>query len=125
MAVHYSTPVVTSRLQQVVNAIDAGSTNGIMRLLASGSVASSLTLSKPSASASNGVLTFNNMPLVDPSAVGGIVTGARFEDSNGNIVISGLTVATAPSTYDISITPSNVIAAGQTVAVTAASITGQ
>ena len=33
MSVDYNTTVLTNRLQQVVNEIDAGATNGVLRLL--------------------------------------------------------------------------------------------
>jgi hypothetical protein len=124
LPVNYSTPVLTSRLQVVANAIDAGASNGFLRLLSGGSVISSFQLSKPCAAVNNGVLTFNGLSLIDPAAAGtGLSTGARCEDSAGNIVISGLTVGTG-STSDVVMAPSATINAGQTVAITAATITG-
>lgn len=125
MSVNYNVTVRTNRLQQVINAIDAGPSNGFLRLLdAGGNVLSSLQLSRPSAVASGAVLTFNGLSLIDPSAAqGGAATAARAEDSAGNIIISGLSVGTAGSTSDILLTP-DVIVAGQTVALTAATITG-
>lgn len=125
MSVNYSLSVINNRLQQVVNAIDAGASNGFMRILdIGGNILSSLQLSRPSATITNGVLTFQGMSLIDPSAAGsGFATGARFEDSSGNVVISGLTVGSSVSA-DIQITPTNQIIAGETVAVTAATITG-
>jgi hypothetical protein len=127
MSVNYNVTVRTNRLQQVVNAIDAGASNGFMRLLDNhGNVTSSLQLSRPCGTAANGILTFNGMPLLDAAAVGSAnpVNSARFEDSTGNIIISGLTVGGANGGYDIAITPSTIINAGQTVVVTAATITG-
>lgn len=126
MSVDYNITVLTNRLQQVVNAIDAGATNGVMRLLNSGGTTlSSLSLARPCGVASGGVLTFSGMSLIDPAAAaGGAAARARVEDGDGNTVISGLTVGTVGSTSDIVMSPSNVITAGQTVAITAASITG-
>ncbi len=126
MPVDYNTTTLTDRLQQVIANIDAGPSNGFMRLLdPSGNVLSSMQLSRPSAVASLGVLTFNGLSLVDPSAArSGIATGARFEDSTGNIVIFGLVVNSGTGISDIYLTPTNVITAGQTVAITAATITG-
>lgn len=130
MSVNYNTPTVSDRLQQVVNRIDAGPSNGFMRLLDSGgNVLSSFQLARPSGTVSGRVMTFNGMSLIDPAAAGGGLsgipaTGARCEDSIGTIVISGLTVATVGSTNDILLTPTNIITAGQTVAITAATITG-
>jgi hypothetical protein len=126
LAVDYSVTVLTNRLQQVINAIDAGASNGYMRLLdAGGNILSSLQLSRPSWTAANGAMTLNGLSLIDPSAaLSGQAAAARFEDSNGNIVIYGLTVNTPPGPADIIISPTNSITAGQTVAVTAGTITG-
>jgi hypothetical protein len=125
LPVNYSTVVRTNRLQQGINAIDAGPSNGFMRLLdAGGNVLSSLQLARPCAVASNGILTFNGLPLIDPAAAaGGVARGARFEDSTGTIVISGLTAGTG-STSEVIFSPTNTIVAGQTVSITAATITG-
>jgi hypothetical protein len=121
LSVNYNVTVRTNRLQQVINAIDAGASNGFMRLLdIGGNVLSSFQLSRPSAVANNGVATFNGLSLIDPSAArSGTAIGMRVEDSSGNIVISGLALNS-----DFFMTPSAVIAAGQTVAITAATITG-
>ena len=126
MSVDYNTSVLTNRLQQVINALDAGAGNGVMRLLDQvGNVMSSLTLAKPSAQAAGGVATFLGMPLIDPSvAQSGTPRFARCEDSTGAIVISGLTVsAGAGSTSDI-VLSAPTLTAGQTLAITAATITG-
>lgn len=125
MPVDYSITVLTNRLQQVVDAIDAGATNGVMRLLNSGGTTlSSLSLARPCGVASGGVLTFSGMSLIDPAAAAtDYATASRIEDGDGNTIISGLTVGTG-STSEIVMSPTNYITAGQTVAITAASITG-
>lgn len=125
MSVDYNTTLLTNRLQLVVNAIDAGVTNGNMRLLSiGGGVLSSVQLSRPVGVAAGGVLTFNGLSLIDPAAsASGTAQRARVEDGNGNIIISGLTVSGgAPA--DIVLTPTNIIVVGQTVAIVAATITG-
>ena len=126
MPVDYSLAVINSRLQVVVNAVDAGASSGFLRLLNSGgSVVSSFQLQKPSMTVAAGVASFNGLSLIDPAAVGGTAVGARVEDSAGNIVISGLVVNnTASPVPDIVLTPTNIITAGQAVALTAATITG-
>jgi hypothetical protein len=126
MTVVYPSSVINTRLQDVVNAIDGNGT-GSMQILDSGNnVLSTLALSLPSGTVSAGVLTFNNLPLVDPAAAAsGFATGAKIEDAFGNVVISGLTVGQGGT--DIFLTNglgTTFIAAGQTVAVTAATITG-
>lgn len=125
LAVDYNLTVRTNRLQQGINATDAGATNGVLRLLDSGgTILASLSLARPSATAANGVATFNGMSLIDPAAAAtGYATAARTEDGDGNTIISGLTVGMG-STSEIVMSPTNFITAGQTVAITAATITG-
>lgn len=97
-----------------------------MRLLNSGgSILSTLQLARPCSIVALGVLTFSGMSLVDPAAsASGIATQARIEDSTGIIVISGLTVNDPSGISDIYLTPDATIVAGQTVAITSATITG-
>jgi hypothetical protein len=126
LSVNYNIPTIDDRLQQVVDAIDAGSSNGVMRLLdTGGNILSSFVLTKPCATVSNGLLTFNGLSLIDPAAIqSGTATGARFESSSGTFVITGLTASTAGSTADILLSPTNIISSGQTVVLTGATITG-
>lgn len=123
MSVDYSLDVRNARLQQGVDAIDAGAGNGVLRLLdGSGVVLSSLALAKPCATVVAGRMNFNGLSLIDPATVGiGVATRARIEDSAGTVVIDGLTVSNAAGA-DIVLTPSNVIAAGEVIAILAASI---
>ena len=126
MAVDYSTTVLTERLQIVINNIDAGSTNGFMRLFNSAATTlASFQLSRPCGVASNGVLSFSGLSLIDPAAAAtGVATSARIEDGDGNIIIHGLVVDGPAGATDIFLTPAGAITAGQTVAITAATITG-
>jgi hypothetical protein len=127
LSVNYNGTVLTQRLQVVASALDAGGANGVMRLLDAGNgILSSLSLARPAASVTNSVLSFNGLALVDPAAAGtGFATRARCEASDGTVVFSGLTVATVGSSAsDIVMSPTNFITAGQTVAITAATITG-
>ena len=125
MSVIYPVTLINPRLQDVVNAIDAGPAAGVLRLLDSGgSTLSSLALAKPSGSVSGGILTFLGLSLIDPSAAAsGTAAAARIEDSTGTTVISGLTVGTS-SAFDIVLSPSAAIVAGNTIAITQATITG-
>lgn len=125
MSVVYTIPVINTRLQDVVNAIDAGPAAGVLRLLNSGgSTLSSLALAKPSGSVSGGILSFLGLSLVDPAAAAsGLATAARIEDSTGTTIISGLTVGNT-SASDIVLSPSATIVAGNTIAITQGTITG-
>lgn len=126
MTVIYNPTVEAGRLQVGINAIDAGPSNGFMRLLdPGGNVLSSFQLARPSATVAGNVATFNGLSLIDPSAAGsGSVVAARCEDSVGTVVISGLSVGVNGSGADITMAPGIVITAGQTIALTAAQITG-
>lgn len=125
MSVVYPVSLINTRLTDVVNAIDAAVPPGTLRLLnAGGATLSSLQLAKPSGTVAAGVLSFSGLALIDPAAaVSGIATGARIEDGNGTTVISGLTVGTG-STSDIILSPTAAIVAGNTIAITVATITG-
>ena len=125
MSVNYPVSLINTRLTDVVNAIDAASPPGTLRLLNSGGTTlSSLQLAKPCGTVASGVLTFNGLSLVDPAAAAsGTATGARIEDGSGNTIISGLTVG-ANGTFDIVLSPTATIVAGNTIAITAATITG-
>lgn len=95
MAVVYNVNVRNARLQQVINAIDAGPGNGQLKLGTAGMalLLSTIVLNKPCGTILNGVLTFSGTPLVDPAAVNGGLAGAgQITDSAGTVVVSGLTV---------------------------------
>ena len=121
MSVNYSVTVRNNRLQQVINAVDGGASNGFIKFLAAGgSVLSTMQLSRPSMTINNGVAIFNGLSLIDPSAAGtGAIVAAQVTDSAGNVIISGLAANT-----DFLMSPNSSITAGQTLALTAATITG-
>jgi len=123
--VNYIVTTITGRLQVVVSDIDAGATNGSLDLLeAGGSVLSTLSLSRPCGIVAGGQIIFSGMSLIDPAAAAsGSAVAARISDGDGNAIITGLTVGTGSSS-EIVMSPTNFITAGQTVAITAATITG-
>ena len=126
MAVNYSLTAVNDRLQGVVTAIDdAGS--GYLRLLAGGTIVSSIQLANPCGTVNGGILTFTGT-LLDPSAAHtGNVDSARIEDGAGNIMISGLTVGIPLSTADILLTNglnTTLVNSGQAVSCLSAQIQG-
>lgn len=127
MSITYSTTAINDRLLGVVAAIDAGGTNGSLKLLAGGTTISTIQLAVPSGTVNGGILTFSGT-LLDPSAANtGSPTEGRIYDSNGSVVISGLTVGVPLSGADIAITNglnTTKINAGQVVSLLSAQITG-
>lgn len=126
MTVIYNTPLTNTRLTDVVNAIDAGGGHGVMLIGTVGmaSILSSITLAKPCGSVANRVLTFLGLPLVDGAAAAtGIAAAAQIKDSNGTIVVSGLSVGLAGSGADAIINDAN-INVGDIVSLNTATITG-
>lgn len=126
MAVVYSIPCINNRLLGVVTTIDAGAGNGLLVLLANSTVICTITLQKPSGTASGGVLTFTG-PLLGTAAAAGSVTTAQFQDSTGAVVASGFTTGIPLSGSDIIISNginSTFINTAQSVQILSATITG-
>ena len=125
MAVIYSTAAKNARLTGVVNTIDAGSGAGVLQIGTAGmaSVLAEITLADPSGTVSGGVLTFSGFPRSDSSAnATGVAAAARIRDSDGNDVITGLTVGVTGSGADIILDTTN-IDAGEIVTLNSATIT--
>lgn len=123
MAVTYSTAAKTARMQAVIDQIDAGASPGKLKIRDSGNVVlATLTLTDPCGTAASGVLTFDFDPdISDTSAdASGTAANAIITDSSDTTVISGLTVGTSGT--DI-VLDSVSITAGQTVTITAGTIT--
>lgn len=122
---NYATSLISTRLGDVAAAIDAGGSSGVLRLMTvTSSVLSSMQVGRPCASVAGDTLTFVGVPWVDPAAAsGGVASLARIEDSNGNVVISNLTVGAGSTSYDI-VLSTNIIVAGQTISINPATITG-
>jgi hypothetical protein len=120
----YSLSAINSRLSAVVATIDAGSGNGALVLIAGSTAISTIALAKPSAVISSGVLTFSGT-LQDPLiAKSGIATGARIQDSNANVIVSGLIVSSNSAIgADIVLSTASLIA-GESSLLTSATITG-
>lgn len=126
MSVIYSLAAINYRLLGVVSAIDQGLTNGYLYLYAGGSIVSTVQLAYPAGTVNGGILTFSGT-LLDPSAAGtGLITAGVVTDSNGNVMISGMTVGIPLSGAEILINNglnTTLISSGQAVSVTA-QITG-
>jgi hypothetical protein len=124
MAVTYSNAAKEDRLQAVIALIDAGAGPGTLEIgtSAMGSVLAVLTLADPCGSATNGLLTFDFDPDISDTSANnsGTAAAAQIKDSDGTVVISGLTVGTSGT--DI-ILDSTSITTGQTVTLTTGTIT--
>lgn len=122
MAVTYNTTLKNTRMSAVFAAIDAGAGNGTLEIGTSGmaSVLATITLAKPSASVSGGVMTFLGTPLSATAAATGTAAEARIKESGGTAIITGLTVGTSGTNIIISSTS---ITSGQTVQMTSGTIT--
>lgn len=125
MAVIYSTAAKNARLTGVANTIDAGTGPGVLQIgtASMATVLAEITLADPCATVSAGVLTFSGFPRSDTSAnATGVAAAARIRDSNGNDVITGLTVGLNGSGADIVLETTN-IDAGEIVTLNSATIT--
>lgn len=122
MAVTYSTAVKTARMNAVITEIDAGAGAGKLVIrTAANAVLATITLTDPCGTASAGVLTFDFDPDISTTATGtGTAANAIITDSNDVTIISGLTVGTSGSDINLDSTS---ITTGQTVTITAATIT--
>lgn len=122
MAINYATAVKNARLAVVRAAVDNGSGNGRLVLLSAGSVVlASIGLAKPSFDdPAGGMMTLAGLPKQDDDAdASGTPTTARFEDSDGNVIASGLSVGISGTDVIVS---SATIAAGNEVRVDSATI---
>lgn len=101
MAVVYATAVKNDRLQVGIDAIDAGSGNGKLKIgtTAMAVVLATIILDKPSFDApSAGSMTLAGVPHSDlDAAATGVPASAVITDSDDNVIISGLTVGLAGS----------------------------
>jgi hypothetical protein len=127
MSVNYNTPTITDRLIAVKNHIDGGSTNGTLRLTLSDTsqVVAVIPLQSPCGSVISNILTFT-LPLTAPTVINALSSNplayADVRDSNGTVIISGLTVGLSTA-YDIVMVSNNILA-GQGITLTSATITG-
>lgn len=125
MTTTYNTAVATSRLTQVLNAIDAGSGDGLLVIGTSGlsgatGVLATITLGKPSSTVSSRVLTISGVPLSATASASGTAALAELRTSAGTTIASGLTVGTSGTDIIIN---STTITSGQTVQLTSGTIT--
>ena len=122
---NYETDVKTARMQAVADKIDDGSAAGKLVIGTTGMASTlvSIPLADPCGTAANGVLTLDFDPDISASAsASGTAAAAKITNSNGTDRVTGLTVTITGGGGDITL-DSTSITSGQTVTVTAGSIT--
>jgi len=133
MAVTYSSTLKTNRMQLVADLISskvaASSTGtasagslviGTSALSGATGVLATVTLSATAGTVSGNVFTLSGVPLSVTASATGTAALAEFRNNAGTVIVSGLTVATSGG--DITINSTS-ITSGQTVQVTAGTIT--
>lgn len=134
MAVTYLSSLRTNRLNLVVNALGtataptisvtgtvAGSlVIGTSALSGATGVLATITLNTTPATVSGDVLTISGLPLSATASATGTAALAELRNNAGTVIVGGLTVGTSGTNVIISNTA---ITSGQTVQVTAATIT--
>jgi hypothetical protein len=125
MSVVYDISLKNTRMSAVVTAIDNGGAGSLLFGTSSGfagaNLLATITFDSTCGTVSGGVLTFSGTPLVDSSAANtGTAAEGEVEDGTGHVVISGLTIGT--SATDIVLSSTSIVS-GQSVTITAASIT--
>lgn len=125
MAIIYNATLKNTRLQDVINAVDAGASFGVLvigtsALAGATGVLATITLPKPSATKAGGVLTLSGVPLTTTATAAGTAAKAELRDSIGTVVASGLTVGTTGADIIINATA---ISVGQTVQLNSGTIT--
>ena len=124
MSVVYNAALKTTRMTDVVTAIDAGAGAGKLEIGTTGmaTLLAEFTLADPCGTVSGSVLTFDFDPDISDTSANntGTAAAAQIKDSNGVVVVSGLTVGTAGT--DIIIDNAS-ITTGQTVTLTVGTIT--
>lgn len=122
MAVTYNTTLKNTRLTDVVTAIGTGGAGTlVIGTAAMASTLAIITFDATCGTVTGGVLTFSSTPLVDSSADNtGTAAAAIVKSGGATTIISGLTVGTSGSDINLSSTS---IVSGQSVTITAATIT--
>lgn len=122
MSVIYAQGLKSTRMQDTIDAIDAGAGPATMEIGVAGMglVLVTLTLSKPSFTEAFGTITMAAMPKNGVAVSSGTAAAARIRDFNGNVVVSGLTVGTSGADINLS---SVSILNGQTVTLSSFTMT--
>lgn len=92
-------------MNSVVTAIDAGAGPGTLEICSAAyaSILIIFTFDDPCGSVAGSTLTFSGTPKSTTAGASGTASIARMKDSNGNIIVSGLSVGTVGSGANIEI----------------------
>lgn len=122
MAVTYTTAVKTARMQAVADLLDAGAGSAKLEVLDAADVLlAEFTLPEPCGTVTGAVLTLDFDPDISDSAnATGTAAKAQIKDGSGVAQITGLVVGVGSGEVQLD---SVSITAGQTVTITAGTIT--
>jgi hypothetical protein len=123
MSVIYNPTLKSTRMASVITALDAHASPAYIEIGTASMAATlvTITLGDPSFSESAGVITIVGAPKSATATGTGTAAAARIRTGGAVDVVTGLTVA-APSGADINLNSTS-ITTGQTVTLTAATIT--
>ena len=123
MAVNYDTPTKSARMAATILQIDANAAAAYLEIATASyaQVLVTITFGDPSFTESGGVITMTGAPKSGVASNTGTAAVARIKDGGGITKVNNLTVA-APSGGDINLNNTS-ISAGQTVTLTAGTIT--
>jgi len=110
MSVIYNNALKDTRMTAVVSAIDGGGAAGSLEICSANYVAVLviIPLAYPSFSEGSQMITMLGVPRLGTAQTNGTAAIARIRDSNGNVVVSGLTVNT--SSADVVINTVGIVA---------------
>jgi hypothetical protein len=126
MSVVYAQTLKKTRMEAVEAALDAGSGAADIQIATSGGFGSAtdilvtIEFNDPASTVVSDVLTFSGLPVFELADFTGTASQARIRDSDGNVVISGLTVGTSGTNIILNTTS---IEAGQLVRIDSGTIT--
>jgi hypothetical protein len=122
LTVNYATSLKITRMQSVIDAIDANASPAYIEIGTSGMVTIlvTITLDDPSFVEGGGVITMAGVPKTGTASADGLAASARIKDGGGNIIVSGLTVG--ESGTEVVLLDANIIN-GQPVTLNSGSIT--
>jgi hypothetical protein len=123
VAVNYAAALKDTRMNDVINAIDANANPGLMEICtaAFAQVLVTITFSKPSFSESGGIITMQGAPKSAMAANGGTAAVARIKDGGGtNVVINNLSVGVSGADINLNTTTINT---GQLLTLSSGTIT--